>query len=87
VQITATDLPPGTTLQARAVLVEQDKAGKWAVVTKYPITEHVGTSGQTFISQSQKGTLGKGRRLRWQVWTDAPAATITSVQVRTDLFA
>jgi hypothetical protein len=79
VQITATDLPPGTTLQARAVLVEQD--------TKYPITEHVGTSGQTFISQSQKGTLGKGRRLRWQVWTDAPAATITSVQVRTDLFA
>ncbi len=85
-QITATDLPPGTTLQARAVLVEKDKAGKWVVVTKYPITEHVGTSGQTFISQSQKGTLGKGRRLRWQVWSDAPAATITSVQVRTDLF-
>lgn len=85
-QITATDLPPGTTLQARAVLVEKVKDGSWAIVTRYPITEHRGTSGQTFISQSQKGTLAQGRRLRWQVWTDAPAASITNVSVRTDLF-
>jgi hypothetical protein len=85
-QITAVDLPQEFTLQARAVLVEKVKDGSWAIVTRYPITEPRGTSGQTFISQSQKGTLAQGRRLRWQVWTDAPGAAITNVSVRTDLF-
>lgn len=79
-----TGLPVGEQIQFRAIRVEKDKAGKWAIQYKYPSVEAIGTAGGTFVAFEQIGKVNSNQRIRWQVvgFSDAPIV-LDSVDVAT----
>lgn len=82
-QATLTGLPKGFEAQVRFFAVNT-KTGK--VTKKYPVVEVIGTSGSSFVSVNQKGTLAKGERLRVQVNVFTSGVKITSAQSRVDVY-
>lgn len=71
-------LPPGQTIQIRAVEYAQ-KSGKWTKVASYGVSEHQTTSGSTFAHRSQVIKVAKGRRLSWEIYVPQACHQLSGV--------
>ncbi|QIK82979.1 M15 family metallopeptidase [Sanguibacter sp. HDW7] len=83
-------LARGAEVQARFVVVETDAAGKSArIVHRLPLTEIIGTSGDSFGQVAAKGVLAliagkRERRLRLQLLATTAGVTLVDLDVTTD---
>lgn len=74
VYLRVTGLPAGTNGQCRAVYVDADTS---KVIATCPVSEFVGTDGDTFVEKSITGYVPKGAKLRIEIvhYSEDPAAT------------
>lgn len=83
-QLSFSGLPTGAAAQVRFIEIATE-GGKSVTKATYPITEIVGTAGQTFGEAVQAGALAKDRRLRVQALVSVPGVKVTSVTANTYL--
>lgn len=87
VDVQATGIGPGDSLQLRFIVVNYRKGHKTTRAVTYKIDEHAGTTGSTFAHIFQMGSAGAGkgstsRRLRIEALSTAKDAQIVSVNAK-----